>query len=111
MNAEAADLDQLRDAAVRASNMLKALGNEYRLIILCHLLNGELQVSELHEKINLSQSALSQHLSRLRHQGLVKTRRESQAIFYSIAGEEAKSILTVLYKLYCAPGANESDRI
>lgn len=96
-----AELEQLRESAVQASNMLKALGNEYRLLILCHLLGGELQVSELQSKIDLTQSALSQHLARLRHEGLVTTRRQSQAIFYSLAGEEVRRILEVLHELYC----------
>ena len=95
--------EQLLESASQASNMLRALGNEYRLLILCHLLNGEHQVSELLGKIELSQSSLSQHLARLRHEGLVNTRRESQAIFYSLAGEEVKRILEVLHELYCAP--------
>jgi DNA-binding transcriptional ArsR family regulator len=82
--------------------MLRVLGNEYRLLILCHLLDGEHQVGELQAKIDLSQSALSQHLARLRHEGVVKTRRQSQAIYYSLAGEEVKRILQVLHELYCS---------
>ena len=97
------DMVQLEEAARKASDMLKALANEYRLLILCHLLDGEKQVAELQTLFNLSQSSLSQHLARLRHEGLVNTRRESQAIFYSLAGDEAKEILKVLYTLYCEP--------
>ena len=98
-----AKFDELLESACQASNLLRALGNEYRLIILCHLLNGEHQVAELQDKIDLSQSSLSQHLARLRHEGLVKTRRESQAIFYSLAGDNVRQVLEVLHSLYCSP--------
>lgn len=97
------DTEQLQAAACQASQLLKALANEYRLLILCNLMEGEKQVAELNELINLSQSALSQHLSRLRQDGLVQTRRESQAIFYSLASTEVKRIIAVLYELYCQP--------
>ena len=99
------DFEQLRESAQQASDMLRALGNEYRLLILCHLLDGEQQVSGLLDKLDLSQSSLSQHLARLRHEGLVTTRRESQSIYYSLAGDEVRRILQVLYELYCAPEA------
>ena len=97
------DLDQMRTAAFQASQLLKAMANEYRLLILCNLMEGEKQVGELNELINLSQSALSQHLARLRQDGLVQTRRESQAIFYSLASNEVEQIIAVLYQLYCQP--------
>lgn len=109
-NMPTANFEELLESACQASNLLRALGNEYRLIILCHLLNGEHQVAELQEKIDLSQSSLSQHLARLRHEGLVKTRRESQAIFYSLAGDEVRQILEVLHSLYCAPGHTTDAR-
>ena len=95
--------EQLKEAACEASQMLKALANEYRLLILCNLMDGEKQVAELNELIDLSQSSLSQHLARLRQEGLVQTRRESQMIFYSIAGNEVKQIIGVLYDIYCNP--------
>ena len=97
------NFDELLESACQASNLLRALGNEYRLIILCHLLSGEHQVAELQDKLDLSQSSLSQHLARLRHEGLVQTRRESQAIFYSLAGDKVQPVLEVLFSLYCAP--------
>ena len=97
------DIEQLQAAACKASRLLKALANEYRLLILCNLLKGEKQVAELNELIDLSQSALSQHLSRLRQEGLVQTRRESQAIYYSLEGTEVKQIIAVLYDIYCKP--------
>ena len=75
-----ADLDEMRHHAADAAGLMKALGNESRLMILCTLVEGERSVSELNTVIPLSQSALSQQLARLRSQGLVKTRRESQTI-------------------------------
>ena len=104
------ELDQLQSAAYQASQLLKALANEYRLLILCNLVESEKQVSELNELINLSQSALSQHLARLRQDNLVSTRRESQAIFYSLASDEVRQIIGVLYNLYCGPAKTRQGR-
>jgi len=100
------DLEQLQTNARRASSLLKAMSNEHRLMVLCQLLHGEKSVGELEKIIGLSQSALSQHLARLRKDTLVQTRREAQTIYYSLEGEEAKSVIETLYGLYCmAPGA------
>jgi DNA-binding transcriptional ArsR family regulator len=93
----------LEDSARRASGLLKAMGNPHRLMILCQLLSGEKKVSELERLVGLSQSALSQHLARLRRDELVKTRRAAQVIYYSLAGEEATAIITTLHHLYCGP--------
>ncbi|MBF0247557.1 MAG: helix-turn-helix transcriptional regulator [Alphaproteobacteria bacterium] len=87
--------------ALRASTLLKAMSNQHRLMILCQLVPGEKCVSDLEEIIGLSQSALSQHLARLRRDNLVKTRREAQTIFYSLAGDEAGAVIETLYGLYC----------
>jgi len=89
--------------ACAAAAFLKILANDWRLIILCELLKGERCVSELEEIVSLSQSALSQHLARLRRSHLVKTRRESQTIYYSIADPGVKKIIGALYDLYCGP--------
>lgn len=89
--------------ARRASALLKAMSNERRLLILCYLTTGERSVGELERMVQLSQSALSQHLARLRRDGLVKTRRSAQNIYYSLDGEEAKAIMATLHGLYCAP--------
>jgi len=91
------DLGLVSRNAPRASAILKAMSNRHRLLILCQLVNGEKSVGQLEEFIGLSQSALSQHLARLRHQDLVKTRRQAQTIFYSLDGEEATSIIKALY--------------
>ncbi len=95
------ELQQLRSHAESASKLLKALANENRLLILCMLSQGELSVSQLNEKIDLSQSALSQHLAVLRSDELVHTRRESQTIYYSLAQGPAAEIITTLHRVYC----------
>lgn len=84
-----------------ATRQLKALANVNRLMILCILCEGELSVTELNELIDISQSALSQHLAKLRDDEIVTTRRESQTIYYSIADGVAKGIIEVLHGYYC----------
>ena len=93
--------DSLAEHADTASNLLKSLANEKRLMILCSLAHGELSVGSLNKRINLSQSALSQHLAKLRDEGMVSTRRESQTIYYSLASEETRQVIELLHKLYC----------
>ena len=85
----------------RASALLKAMGNPHRLMILCRLAEGEKCVGELERVIGLSQSALSQHLARLRRDDVVATRRVAQTIYYSLAGPEARAVIATLYRLYC----------
>ncbi len=84
----------------RAGKLLKAMGNERRFLILCHLLDGEVCVGELEKKVDLRQSALSQHLAKLRDAGLVETRREAQSIYYSIKGEEVEQVMEAVNKIY-----------
>ncbi|GAB2798751.1 metalloregulator ArsR/SmtB family transcription factor [Halomonas shantousis] len=84
----------------RATSLLKAMANENRLRILCLLDGNELSVTELNGKLNLSQSALSQHLAILRREGLVTTRRASQIIYYSLSGEETRTVVGALETLY-----------
>ena len=91
----------MRKQAKRASGLLKAIANENRLLILCQLVDGEASVGELGKKLDLSQSALSQHLARLRRDGVVKTRRQAQTIRYAIASEDAKALLSTMYRLFC----------
>lgn len=93
---------KLEKKAAQAANAMKSLSNKWRLMILCQLVGGEKSVGELLEAVELSQSALSQHLAVLRANGLVSTRRESQSIFYSVKGREAPVILAALYDVYCA---------
>lgn len=91
------------DKILSASDLLKAISNPNRLCILCNLLGSEQSVGELVKKGNLSQSALSQHLARLREQGIVKTRKEQQTVYYSIASKEVREIIGTLKNLYCVP--------
>ena len=91
------DIESLSQAA----DLLKLLSNPKRLAILCHLREGELKVSDLAGQVDLSQSALSQHLARLRELDLVKTRRDAQTIYYRLASEEVHGILSTLYGFYC----------
>ncbi|MEE9602482.1 MAG: metalloregulator ArsR/SmtB family transcription factor [Thermoguttaceae bacterium] len=96
------EIAALTDKAGQATRLLKSLANDRRLLILCHLTENEKSVGELERLVDLSQSALSQHLARLRRDNLVQTRREAQTIYYSIASPEADAVLQTLYKLYCS---------
>ena len=84
-----------------AAEFLKKLANPHRLMMLCAMVDGELSVSQLNEQVELSQSALSQHLAALREAGLVKTRREGQTIYYSLQGKQAIQVIKVLQGLFC----------
>lgn len=97
------DLTLFEDSAGRAATLLRSLANERRLMILCQLVDGELPVGALQERIGLSQSALSQHLALLREEGIVATRRERQSIFYRIADPAALRVLETLAELFCPP--------
>jgi ArsR family transcriptional regulator, virulence genes transcriptional regulator len=99
---------KLQANARDASNLLKAMSNEHRLLIMCRLLEGEKSVGELVRLVGLSQSALSQHLARLRRDQLVQTRRVAQTIFYSLAGRQARAVIDTLYRLYCDEGEGEA---
>ncbi|OCW59191.1 ArsR/SmtB family transcription factor [Hoeflea olei] len=83
-----------------AADLLSAMGNQKRMMILCNLAKGEMQVGALAEKVELSQSALSQHLAKLRTRNLVKTRRDAQAIYYSINSEPVFEMLRTLSNIY-----------
>jgi len=97
------DLEHMAQSAARASSLMKTLGHKDRLMILCHLANGEKSVGQIADLLEISQSPLSQHLSRMRKEGLVDTRREAQTIYYSLKSGEASRIVEVLYELFCAP--------
>lgn len=96
------ELARMEENADRASQLLTAMANPKRLLILCNLLDQELNVGDLSERVDLAQSPLSQHLSKLRAWGLVKTRREGQQVNYSLASDEVRQVLTTLYNIYCA---------
>jgi DNA-binding transcriptional ArsR family regulator len=91
----------MRANADEAATLLKALAHGQRLRILCLLVEGEQTVGQLNASLDLSQSALSQHLARLREEGLVKTRREAQAIHYALAAGPAARIIATLHAIYC----------
>lgn len=92
-----------------AAKLMKALSSEARLLILCELGGGERSVGQLAEVVGLSQSALSQHLAKLRADGLVHTRRRSQTIFYSLASREVTTVIAVLADLFC-PSDGTAER-
>lgn len=97
------NIAKLQEKASSASGLLKVLASESRLLILCQLIDGEKSVNQLEERVGMRQSALSQHLAILRRERLVKTRREAQFIYYTLASHEAKVVMATLYDLYCAP--------
>jgi len=97
------DIAKLERKASHAAAVLKSISNKWRLLILCQLVRGEMSVGAILDVVDLSQSALSQHLAVLRASKLVSTRRESQTIHYSVRGAEVPAILKTLYDLYCAP--------
>ena len=103
MRRMAKNLTDMDEAAATAAALLKALANEDRLRILCHLAAGEKNVTELQEILGIRQPTLSQQLSRLRFEGLVEFRRDGKNIHYRLASDEAAKVLEVLYELYCAP--------
>lgn len=98
------ELDRMVDNATTASNFLKAISHEGRLMILCHLVSGEKSVTELEELLSARQAAVSQQLSRLRLEGLVVPRREGKAIYYRLADDRPRRILEVVYDLFCKEG-------
>ena len=102
----AADTMALQKNAAEAARLLRLLANERRLLLLCHLVGaGEMTVSALAATVGLSQPALSQHLAMLREDGLVTTRKASQAVFYRLSDPKAARLLEVLRDLYCPPHA------
>lgn len=97
------ELKAMQANATQAVEVLRALSNETRLMVLCQLGQGELSVGELNGLVSLSQSALSQHLAKLRTDGLVTTRRVSQTIFYRIADPRVTALVTALHDIFCKP--------
>ncbi|MBS0213125.1 MAG: winged helix-turn-helix transcriptional regulator [Proteobacteria bacterium] len=97
----AMSVERMRAHAGDASRLLKALANDKRLLILCMLVEGERNVGELNARLDLSQSALSQHLAVLRGDGLVETRRDAQNVYYALPDGPARQIVQTLHGLYC----------
>ena len=95
------DMDRMLTNAVTASNFLKAISHEGRLMILCHLVSGEKSVSELEALLSTRQAAVSQQLSRLRLEGLVTPRRDGKTIYYRLADDRPRKMLELVYELFC----------
>ena len=100
-NTSSEEMDRMAKNAMRASNFLKAISHEGRLMILCHLASGEKSVTELEDLLAARQAAVSQQLSRLRLEGLVVPRREGKTIYYSLTDDRPKQIMEVVYDLVC----------
>ena len=103
MEARPAGLAEMVRHADEAAALLKALANEHRLLVLCALVDGPKSVGDLNDRVELSQSALSQHLAVLRGAGIVTTRREAQTIWYALAEGPAAAVMEALHAAYCAP--------
>ena len=103
-----AEMAQMQQNAANAAELLRALGHEGRLMILCYLVPGEKSVSELEALLGARQAAVSQQLARLRHEGLVQTRRDGKVIYYSLADPRAARLLGVLYEMFCSPEAGDT---
>jgi DNA-binding transcriptional ArsR family regulator len=97
------EMDKMAANAMLASNFLKAISHEGRLMILCYLASGEKSVTELETLLSARQASVSQQLSRLRLEGLVKPRRDGKAIYYRLSDDRAKKIMEVVYDLFCKP--------
>ena len=92
---------EMQPYALKAAELLKALANEQRLMILCHLIQEPLSVGQLNERVPLSQSALSQHLAVLRESGIVQTKREAQSVWYSLPAGVVRRLIAVLHGEFC----------
>lgn len=104
------DLATFEANASQVAELLKTLGNQRRLMVLCKLVeHGEMTVTDLSQAVNLSQSALSQHLAKMREEGLVAFRRESQTLWYRIADPRLEALLATLYDLYCTAVAPHQE--
>jgi DNA-binding transcriptional ArsR family regulator len=99
----AEDIDKMMNSATEASNFLKAISHEGRLMILCHLSSGEKSVTELEDLLSARQAAVSQQLSRLRLEGLVIPRRDGKTIYYRLADDRSTKVMEVVYELFCSP--------
>ena len=95
--------EEMASRAAEAATFLKALSHEGRLMILCHLSSGEKSVTELEDRLGARQAAVSQQLARLRSEGLVTTRRDGKAIYYSIKDPKAGAIMELVYDMFCNP--------
>ncbi len=104
------NIAELAPRADEAAELLAAMSNPKRLLILCNLLDDELSVNEIAERVDLAQSPLSQHLSKLRALKLVSTRRDGQMIFYRLASDSVAQVLTTLHDIYCGPSRTDRKK-
>ena len=104
------ELDQLMRNAREASDFLKALSHESRLLLLCLLAEGERSVTELETILSLRQPTVSQQLARLRFDGMVTTRREGKVIYYSLANENVRQVISVIYGIFCETAKPEQQK-
>jgi ArsR family transcriptional regulator len=104
------DMDRMMENARNATDFLKALAHEGRLMILCHLANGERSVTELEQLLSQRQAAVSQQLARLRLEGLVESRREGKVIYYRLADGRARRMIELVYDMFCGAGAGSGAR-
>ncbi|MFA6140993.1 MAG: metalloregulator ArsR/SmtB family transcription factor [Hyphomicrobium sp.] len=104
------NIQELEANCEEAADLLRALANPHRLLILCELMDGERSVSKLEAVVPLSQSALSQHLAKLREGKLVATRRDAQTIYYSLVDERVARLISVLHQLFCSPSKSRPSR-
>ena len=103
-------MSEMLKSAQSATDLIKALAHEGRLIILCVLAEGERSVTDLERILSMNQPSVSQQLARLRSDGLVDTRRDGKAIYYSLASENARKVVELLYDLYCKPQSPLGDQ-
>ena len=101
MDTSKLNVNEMRKNVENSSAFLKLLSNPTRLMILCNLIESERCVGDLEKDLNISQSALSQHLSKMRDKGIVKSEKQGQHVFYSISDSDVEVIINVLYKLFC----------
>jgi len=104
------DVATMQARAAEASDFLRSMSSPHRLMILCNLLQGEVAVGELAERLGIAQTVASQHLARLRAEGIVATRRDGTTIFYRIASARAAEFVTMMYRLFCHPCAPQAGR-
>ncbi|MEE9315298.1 MAG: metalloregulator ArsR/SmtB family transcription factor [Rhizobiaceae bacterium] len=99
---KSSDIDAMADNAQAATEFLKAIAHEGRLMILCRLVEGECSVAEFEELLSARQAAVSQQLARLRMEGLVTTRRDGKMMYYSLANAKVKKIVPIIYEMFCS---------
>ena len=108
---QAAAMERLKEKAPEAAELLRQLANANRLLILCHIAEEERSVGQLEADLGIKQPALSQQLAELRQYGLVKTRRQSRSIFYSIADERALAVMAMLHEIFCKDPRAVTERL